>query len=77
MNRTPTILMIAKLLRAMNKRETNKSLDTLEENIQRAVDKIMELKKRENQREQRKAEVVKRLQGLVKKIEDFSGKGKG
>ena len=61
----------------MNTREVSKSLDTLEENVQKAVDKIMELKKRENQREQRKAEAVKRLQGLVKKIEDFSGEGKG
>ena len=60
----------------MNRREINKALDVLEENVQKAVDKIMELKKREKRWDQRKTEAVKRLQGLVKKIEDFSSEGK-
>ena len=60
----------------MNRREINKALDVLEENVQKAVDKIMDLKKREKRWDQRKTEAVKRLQGLVKKIEDFSGEGK-
>lgn len=58
-------------------KQIDKSINVLERDVRKMVNVVMELKKKDRRWQQKKAEIEKRLKGLIKRIEELSGEEEG